>query len=91
MKFGKVGGDGDGWGKASRDVSEQRFLTEPRSRLGELLRVVRIGVEFIKGFRALHFLPPCVTVFGSARLCEDNRWTAWRATSAPASRAPASR
>jgi uncharacterized protein (TIGR00730 family) len=74
MKFGKVGGDGHGWGKSSRDVSEQRFLTEPRSRLGELLRVIRIGAEFIKGFRALHFLPPCVTVFGSARFGEDNRW-----------------
>jgi uncharacterized protein (TIGR00730 family) len=74
MKFGKDGGDGHGWGKASRDVSEQRFLTEPRSRFGELVRVVRIGAEFIKGFRALHFLPPCVTVFGSARFREDNRW-----------------
>ncbi len=62
------------WGKSSRDVSERRFLAEPRSRLGELLRVLRIGAEFIKGFRALHFLPPCVTVFGSARFREDNRW-----------------
>ena len=30
--------------------------------------------EFIRGFRALHFLPPCVTVFGSARFDENNRW-----------------
>ena len=74
MKLGASGGEGHGWGKASRDVSEQRFLTGPRSRLGELLRVIRIGAEFIKGFRALHFLPPCVTVFGSARFREDNRW-----------------
>ncbi|MFN6195909.1 MAG: TIGR00730 family Rossman fold protein, partial [Planctomycetota bacterium] len=77
MRFGggqRGDGEGHGWGKASRDVSEQRFLTEPRSRFGELVRVVRIGAEFIKGFRALHFLPPCVTVFGSARFREDNRW-----------------
>ena len=31
------------------------------------MRVVRIAAEFIRGFRALHFVGPCVTVFGSAR------------------------
>ncbi|MEO8451804.1 MAG: TIGR00730 family Rossman fold protein [Gemmatimonadota bacterium] len=31
------------------------------------MRVIRIAAEFIKGFRALHFVGPCVTVFGSAR------------------------
>jgi len=60
------------WGKASRDAGEQQFLTGPRSRFGEFLRAVRIFGEFIKGFRALHFLPPCVTVFGSARFGEDH-------------------
>lgn len=29
--------------------------------------MVKIGVEFLRGFRALHFVGPCVTVFGSAR------------------------
>jgi len=33
---------------------------------------VRIGAEFIRGFRALHFVGPCVTVFGSARFKEGN-------------------
>lgn len=28
----------------------------------------RIGAEFVRGFRALHFLGPAVSVFGSARL-----------------------
>jgi uncharacterized protein (TIGR00730 family) len=28
--------------------------------------------EFIRGFRALHFVGPCVTVFGSARFKEDH-------------------
>ena len=37
--------------------------------MGFTLGVVR---EFIRGFRALHFLPPCVTVFGSARFQEDH-------------------
>jgi hypothetical protein len=62
------------WGKASRDQNERQFLAGPRSRWRELWRAVRICGEFIKGFRALHFLPPCVTVFGSARFREDNRW-----------------
>jgi len=53
---------------------ERRLLAGPRSRLDEFLRVCRIGVEFIRGFRALHFLGPCVTVFGSARFAPDHRY-----------------
>jgi uncharacterized protein (TIGR00730 family) len=60
------------WGKGSRDRGEQQFLAGPRSRWAEFTRAVRIFGEFIKGFRALHFLPPCVTVFGSARFGEDH-------------------
>ena len=33
---------------------------------------MKIVVEFIKGFRKLHFVGPCVTVFGSARFEEDH-------------------
>jgi uncharacterized protein (TIGR00730 family) len=62
----------DGWGKGSRDQGEQKFLAGPRSRWAEFTRAVRIFGEVIKGFRALHFLPPCVTVFGSARFGEDH-------------------
>jgi uncharacterized protein (TIGR00730 family) len=29
-------------------------------------------LEFIKGFRTLHFVGPCVTIFGSARFKEDH-------------------
>jgi uncharacterized protein (TIGR00730 family) len=61
----------DAWGGAP-DPEQQWFLGAPRSRLSELVRVIRIGAEFIKGFRALHFLGPCVTVFGSARFGEDH-------------------
>lgn len=50
----------------------QRFLAGPASRVAELFRVGRIASEFIRGFRALHFVGPCVTVFGSARFKEDN-------------------
>jgi hypothetical protein len=34
--------------------------------------VLRIAHEFVRGFRALHFLGPSVTVFGSARFSEDH-------------------
>ena len=32
----------------------------------------RIAAEFVRGFRALHFVGPCVTVFGSARFKEHH-------------------
>ena len=53
---------------------ERRFLEGPRSRLDELLRIFRIVGEFIRGFRQLHFVPPAVTVFGSARFDENHRY-----------------
>ena len=50
----------------------RRFLQGPQRRGAELVRVMRIIVEFVRGFRALHFVGPCVTVFGSARFSEDH-------------------
>jgi uncharacterized protein (TIGR00730 family) len=35
-----------------------------------------VFTEFIRGFRALHFVGPCVTVFGSARFKEDHPYYA---------------
>jgi uncharacterized protein (TIGR00730 family) len=64
------------WGKATRDFEESQFLAGPRKRLEEFARATRIFLEFIKGFRALHFVGPCVTVFGSARFKEDHRYYA---------------
>jgi len=52
--------------------SEQRFLLGPQTRGFELKMACRVFVEFIRGFRALHFMGPCVTVFGSARFKEDS-------------------
>jgi len=51
---------------------EERFLEGPRGRWFELFFVLRVLFEFIKGFRALHFVGPCITVFGSARFKEDH-------------------
>lgn len=52
--------------------SDKRLLEGPRSRLDEFFRVVRIAIEFIRGYRALHWTGPCVTVFGSARFGEGD-------------------
>lgn len=60
------------WGKESRTGVEQVFLEGPRSRRSELWMAIRIFFEFIRGFRGLHFVGPCVTVFGSARFPETN-------------------
>ncbi len=38
--------------------------------------MVRIGAEFLRGFRALHFLGPAVCVFGSARLKDGHPYYA---------------
>jgi len=52
---------------------EERFFLEgPHSRSHELLTLMRITWELLRGFRLLHFVGPCVTVFGSARFKEDH-------------------
>jgi len=62
------------WGKVPADPDDRRFLAGPRPRLRELGWAVRVFCEFIRGFRALHFVGPCVTVFGSARFREEHRF-----------------
>jgi uncharacterized protein (TIGR00730 family) len=56
------------------DPSERRFLAGPGARLAELARALRIFAELVRGFRALHFRGPCVTVFGSARFTAGHRY-----------------
>ena len=63
---------GPEWGKRSPPTPDIPFLEGPAPRGSEFLRALRIFGEFIKGFRALHFVGPCVTVFGSARFPEDH-------------------
>jgi len=60
------------WGKLPAPTPEVPFLEGPGGRGSELLRVLRIAAEFVRGFRVLHFVGPCVTVFGSARFAEDH-------------------
>lgn len=52
--------------------TEIQFLEGPQSRWKDFKYAVSVFFEFIKGFRALHFVGPCVTVFGSARFKEDH-------------------
>lgn len=52
--------------------SEIIFLDGPQSRWKELLFTLKTMREFVRGFRKLHFLGPCITVFGSARFKEDH-------------------
>ncbi|MGH7560031.1 MAG: TIGR00730 family Rossman fold protein [Gemmatimonadales bacterium] len=60
------------WQVRSGDPVHAEFLGGPRARLSELARLFRILGEFIRGFRHLHFVGPCVTVFGSARFGEGH-------------------
>ena len=53
---------------------EIKFLDGPQSRWQELKFLIKIFIEFLKGFRALHFIGPCVTVFGSARFNEGHEY-----------------
>lgn len=48
------------------------YLDGPKSRSYELSFAFRVFSQFVKGFRNLHFIGPCITVFGSARFKEDH-------------------
>jgi len=51
---------------------EHVYLDGPKSRGYELHFAWKVFWEFIKAFRTLHFVGPCITVFGSARFKEDH-------------------
>jgi uncharacterized protein (TIGR00730 family) len=48
------------------------LLEGPHSRWRELLLLLETVFDFLRGFRALHFVGPCVTVFGSARFTDGH-------------------
>ena len=64
------------WPPSTSDPAERRFLQGPHTRRHELRQALRIFVECIRGFRTLHFVGPCVTVFGSARFDETHPYYA---------------
>jgi uncharacterized protein (TIGR00730 family) len=58
--------------KTSPQPEDRILLEGPHSRLRELRLLLKVVVDFIKGFRTFHFCGPCVTVFGSARIAEGH-------------------
>ena len=54
--------------------SETKFLQGPQRRPSEFWQACKIFRELVYGFRKLHFVGPCVTVFGSARFDESHRY-----------------
>jgi uncharacterized protein (TIGR00730 family) len=70
-------GPGSDTGKpAPPGVADRVMLSGPQSRLQEFLLLARAMRDFLRGFRVLHFVGPCVTVFGSARLGESHEYYA---------------
>jgi|SRR5579883_48190 len=70
---GKLSGD---WPRSIEPASldETKFLQGPAPRKSEFWQAIRMFRELVYGFRKLHFVGPCVTVFGSARFDERHRF-----------------
>jgi uncharacterized protein (TIGR00730 family) len=60
--------------KAETKLKEIKFLEGPQSRWKDFKFTVSVLLDFIRGFRTLHFVGPCVTIFGSARFKEDHEY-----------------
>ncbi len=62
--------------KSERIIPEKEsvYLDGPKPRVNEFFFALDIFFQFIKGFRTLHFVGPCITVFGSARFKEGDRY-----------------
>ena len=66
---------GDGhWPYGTRSVVEQRLLEQPARVWEQLSSATRVFAEFVRGFRRLGRLGPCVTVFGSARFQPEHAY-----------------
>jgi uncharacterized protein (TIGR00730 family) len=52
--------------------ADEIFLEGPRPRFEEFITLLRVMRDFLRGFRTLHFVGPCVTVFGSSRIKQDD-------------------
>ncbi len=55
-------------------AKEHVYLEGPKPRVNEFFFALNVLQEFIKGFRALHFAGPCITVFGSARFTPEHEY-----------------
>ncbi len=53
-------------------IKESVYLEGPKPRMYEFSFAWSVFRQFIKAFRTLHFMGPCITVFGSARFVEGH-------------------
>lgn len=62
--------------KTERIIPAEKFvyLDGPKPRINEFFFAWNVFRQMIKGFRTLHFVGPCITVFGSARFREGDRY-----------------
>ncbi|NBO69376.1 MAG: TIGR00730 family Rossman fold protein [Bacteroidetes bacterium] len=58
----------------SERAEEFYYLEGPKSRWREFVFTLKVMKEFISAFRRLHFVGPCITVFGSARYSADHEY-----------------
>jgi len=58
----------------SETGEEFYYLEGPKSRWREFIFTLKVMKEFISAFRRLHFVGPCITVFGSARYASDHEY-----------------
>ena len=56
------------------ETEEGSWLAGPRSRLHDLASLFRVSLDLIRAYRILHFVGPCVTIFGSARTKPGTRY-----------------
>jgi uncharacterized protein (TIGR00730 family) len=70
---GKLSGE---WQRHAGEMTPEakKFLQGPQPRKFEFWQAVKIFRELLYGFRKMHFVGPCVTVFGSARFDEHHRY-----------------
>jgi uncharacterized protein (TIGR00730 family) len=53
-------------------ADDRVMLEGPHSRSRETWLIYHVVKDFVQGFRTMHFVGPCVTVFGSARVPETH-------------------
>lgn len=62
------------WGAESPVKAERDFLEGPKGKTVEFMHAMDVFQEMVMGFRKLHKIGPCVTVYGSARFDERHEY-----------------
>lgn len=72
----KTGPGSDTTTPAPAGNADRYMLAGPHARFTELVMLMRVLRDFLRGFRVLHFVGPCVVMFGSARFDETHPYYA---------------